>query len=168
MKNQKTMNVNKSLLVVFILHSIFSFSQNKKDVYFVLKDDNSEYAINHIMFGEKVAFINLLNKKEYEYHQKKVKDAKDKGVYHFDPESGRDNLNIKVSKLTFKILSREKKSISKCEIKKLNVVDYNWIINNSWKKIAKQPHDFKNIYFLNSIGKDNYELYKVAVTVVAH
>lgn len=32
---------------------------------------------------------------KYEYHQKKVEEAKKTGKYNFDPESGRDNLNIK-------------------------------------------------------------------------
>ena len=168
MKNQKKMNVNRGILVVFIFYSILSISQNKKNVYFELKNDNSEYAINNIMFGKKIGFINLLNKKEYEYHQKKVKEAKDRGDYYFDPASGRDNLNIKVSKLTFEIISREKKILSRCEIKKLNLVDYNWIINNSWKRIAKQPYDFKDIYFLQEIENDNYELYKVGVTILAY
>ncbi|MDO7138987.1 hypothetical protein [Algibacter lectus] len=167
MKSQEAMNVNKSLLIVFMLCSIFSFSQNKKDVFFICKNDNNEYFIAG-KFDEDRDYITVYNREEYEYHQKKVKEAKNKGEYHFDPASGRDNLNMKVSKLTFEIISREKKLLSKCEIKKLNLVDYNWIINNSWKKIAKQPCDFKNIYFLHEIKNGNYESYKVGVTIVAY
>jgi hypothetical protein len=168
MKNQKAMDVNKNILIMFMFYSIFSFSQKKLDVYFVLNDDNSEYVINSIMFNEKIIFINLLNKKEYQHYQKKVREAKEKGTYDFDLESGRDNIEINVSKLTFEIISREEKLLSKCEIEKLNLVDYNWILNNSWKKIANQPYDFKNIYFLDEIKSGNYKKYKVGVTIVAH
>lgn len=162
------MNVNKILLVVFILNFTISFSQEKKDVYFILEEVNSEYAFNKIMFDRKIGFINLYNKEEYEYHQKKVKEAKDKGEYYFDPNSGRDNLNIKVSKLTFEIISIEKSLVPKCEKKKLNLVDYNWILSNSWKKIAQQHIDFKDIYFLYETKKDYYQLFKVEVTIVSH
>src|SRR5690606_38438423 len=108
MKNLKKMNVNKIVFLIMLSHSIISFSQKKEDVYFVLEDVNSEYAINNIMYGEKIGFIILLNKEEYQYHQKKVEEAKKNGSYHFDPASGRDNLNIKVRKLTFEVLAAER------------------------------------------------------------
>ncbi|MFD0834668.1 hypothetical protein ACFQ0I_02745 [Mariniflexile aquimaris] len=167
MKNQKTMNANKFLIIFFIFQSILSFSQKKNNAFFICKYDDKDYYIAG-NFENNREYITIYNREEYEYHQKKVKEAKDKGEYYFDPASGRDNLNLKVSKLTFEIISKEKKLLSKYEIKKLNLVDYNWILKNSWKKIAKQPCDFKDIYFLNEIENENYELYKVGVTISAY
>ncbi|WP_163518136.1 hypothetical protein [Gelidibacter japonicus] len=168
MKNLKKMNVNKIVFLIMLSHSIISFSQKKEDVYFVLEDVNSEYAINNIMYGEKIGFIILLNKEEYQYHQKKVEEAKKNGSYHFDPASGRDNLNIKVRKLTFEVLAAERLKASSCEIDRLNLVDYEWILNNSWKKIAKQDYVFKDIYFLKKIDDNEYVSYKVGITIVDH
>ncbi|WP_156100636.1 hypothetical protein [Gillisia sp. Hel_I_29] len=168
MKIRKSMNANKYVSLIFILYSFVSFSQKKEDVYFVLENGSSEYTINNIMLCEKIRYINLLNKKEYEYHQKKIKEAKKNGTYYFDPESGRDNLKIKVSKLTFEIISKEEIKIKEDEIKKLNLVDYNWIQTTSWKKVAKQPVEFKDIYFLKKSNKNTYILYKVEVTIVAY
>jgi hypothetical protein len=167
MKNLKKMNVNRIVLLLVLTHSIFSFSQKKGDVYFVLKDTDKDYFIAG-NFEVNRDYITIYNREEYEYHQKKVEEAKKKDAYEFDPESGRDNLNIKVSKLIFEVISREKIEITECEIKSQNLVDYNWILNNSWKKIAKQPYDFKDIYFLYQIDKNEYLSYKVGVTVVSH
>lgn len=161
-------NVNKVVLLLVLTHSIFSFSQKKEDVYFILENDDPEYVINHLMYGEKIGFINLFNRKDYEYHQTKVKEAKNKGEYYYNPESGRDNLNIKVLKLTFKVLSRKKIRITNDYIEKLNLVDYNWILENSWKKLGNQPYDFKDIYFLYQMDQNEYISYKVGVTILSH
>ncbi|WP_027127523.1 hypothetical protein [Gelidibacter mesophilus] len=124
--------------------------------------------MSYMMFGEKIGFINLLNKKEYDYHQKKVEEAKNDGDYYFDPASGRDNLDIQVSKLTFEVMTTEEIKLSNNEIEKLNLVNYNWILNNSWKKIAREPYDFKDIYFLKHIDNNDYVKYKVGVTIIDH
>lgn len=77
-------------------------------------------------------------------------------------------MDIHVSKLTFEVLSYKKLTLTECDIKKLNVVNYDWIINNSWKKITKQTHDFENIYFLHEVGSRQFIQYKVGVTIVSH
>ncbi|QTE21313.1 hypothetical protein [Polaribacter cellanae] len=120
------------------------------------------------MHGKDIGLIILSNRKEYEYHQMKVKEAKEKGNYSFDPEGGRDNLKIKVPTLTFQVISMKEVVITDCEISRLKLIDYQWIQNNSWKKIAKQPYDFKDIYFLYKKEKNNYVSYKVGLTIVEY
>lgn len=162
------MNVNKITIFVFLLISFQSFSQKNEDVYFVVKNADPHYSISYIMYGEVIGYINLLSRKEYEIHQKKVKEAKNKGTYFYDPNSGRDSLGIKVPTLTFEIISKMKIKITDNEMSNLKLVDYNWIKLNAWKKIGKQPHDFKNIYFLYKMKNDTYTSYKVGMTIVAH
>ena len=109
MKNLKTMSVTKYIVFfIFLFSSFLSFSQKKEDVYFVMNKNNDKYIITGNL-NNLTDYITIYNRKEYEYHQKKVKEAKKKGTYYFNSESGRDNLNIHVSKLTFEIISKKKK-----------------------------------------------------------
>lgn len=160
------MNVNRIIILVFLFISFQSFSQKKEDVYLLLDKNNSEF-ITPGIFNEKLDYIDLVSRKEYEIHQKKVKEAKNKGTYFYDQNSGRDNLDSKVPSLTFEIISKRKIKITHYEMSKLKLIDYNWIKNNGWKKIGKLPHDFKDIYFLYKIEKDTYISYKVGMTLVA-
>ncbi len=98
----------------------------------------------------------------------KVKEAKKNGTYKYNPESGRDNLKIKVPTLTFEVISIKEIEISDCKLKELKIIDYNWIQNNSWKKIAKQPYNFKDIYFLYKTKNNSYISYKVELAIVAY
>ncbi|MCI2230531.1 hypothetical protein MC378_15250 [Polaribacter sp. MSW13] len=165
MKTLQTMNANKYFITIFIFYCTFSFSQKKEDVYFILKENNSQYLIT-ANFNQDLEYITLFRRKEYELHKKKVKEAKKNGIYEYNPDSGRDNLKIKVPKLTFEIISKNK--ISECEFLNLKLIDYKWILNNSWKKIAKQPYDFKDIYFLHKIKDGKYISYKVGLTIVEY
>lgn len=119
-------------------------------------------------------YITIYNRKEYEYHQKKVKEAKKKGTYYFNSERGRDNLNIHVSKLTFEIISKKKKIIEHCDFDQLKIVDYKWLLTEGWKQIngrdieTGKPLNFKDIYFLHKIDRNEYLSYKVGVTIVSH
>jgi hypothetical protein len=159
------MNAIKISILLFIFPLICS--AQLRDVYFLIEMDNLEYIIPN-RFNEKLSYISLIDKKEYEYNQKKIKEAKEKGEYYFNQESGKDNLKVKVSKLTFKIISSKKIDLTDCEISKLNLINYDWLKENSWKKIAKQSYDFKNIYFLYQIKKGVYILYNVSLTIIEH
>lgn len=168
------MNANKKILLYIIFfYSVFTFSQKKEDVYFIMDKNNNEYLITGEL-NSFTSYITIYNREEYEYHQKKVKEAKEKGKYTFDPEGGRDNLNIHVSKLTFKVKSKKKVTIRHHDFYKLKIVDYNWLLTEGWKQIngkepkTGKPLSFKDIYFLSKIDKDKYISYKVGVTVVAY
>ncbi len=168
MKNLRKMNVNKnSIFFIALFYTIFSFSQ-KKDVFFLIEKNNNKY-VNVSIFNKSLKYITLFQRKEYEQHKEKVREAKKKGTYSYNPESGRDNLKIHVPKLTFRIISKKEVKLSEEEISKLNLIDYDWITKNSWKKIAKQPSNFKNIYFLyKERGKEKKFSYKVELTMVEY
>ena len=115
MKNLEKMNVNK-LYIIFLLVPFFCFSQKEKeDVYFLLDNNHSEYILSTSQGKIKTkgqysnfGIIYLTNKKQYVVHQKKVKEAKANGTYEFDPESGRDNLNMDVFSFEFSVISKRK------------------------------------------------------------
>ncbi|WP_066222093.1 hypothetical protein [Formosa haliotis] len=168
------MNVNKKILIsIIIVLPFILFSQKQKDVYFVLNENNSEYFIPG-NFDENLEYINILGRKEYEYHQEEVRIAKKEGRYYFDPEGGRDNLNIHVPKFTFRILSKEIVELDDYDLQNLKLVDYNWFKTEGWKQIngkeldTGKPLSFKDVYFLYNISKTKYVKYKVAVTITSH
>lgn len=168
MKMQVQMNVNKIVLFALLIYSAYSFSQKKQDVYFFLDKNSDQYTLQYIMHNKDIGYINLLSRKEHEYHKKKVKEAKKKGTYRYSADSGRDNLKIKVPKLTFEVILQKKIRLNESEINQFKLINYEWIKNNSWKKIAKQPYDFKDIYFLRKESENTYISYKVALTIVAY
>jgi len=167
----KKMSVNK-LYLFFLLIPFFCFSQKEKeDVYFLLGRKNLEYVIPNnfkkIGIGD---ILNVYDKKEYEAHQKRVKEAKVNGAYEFDPESGKDNLNMNVFSFEFKVISKKKRKLNSCELNKLNLVDYAWIKENSWKPINREVYkvDFKDLYFIYKIKENEYLFYKVGITVTVN
>ncbi len=169
MKNLVKMSVTKKILLLLLFFSLFSFSQKKKDVYFMLEEGSKKYAISYIMYGEKIGMIILYDRKEYEYYQEKMKNAKSKGQYYFDPESGTDNLEINVSKIVFDIERRKKVILTDWDTYELNRVDYKWLVENAGKPLCNDcVYDFKNIYFLYPIGKDKYMSYRVYETLISH
>lgn len=166
------MNTSKLLLfMITTFCSLIVFSQEKKDVYFILNDKDSFYALSYIMYDKKEGIIILSNRKEYEYHQSKIKEAKKNGTYYFDSESGRDNLNISVSNLAFKVLKNKKIKMNDDDFYKIKMVDYNWLLTEGWKQIngkdvkTEKPLSFKDIYFLKKISIDKYVSYKVGITM---
>ena len=166
-------NKNYFLVTLLCLISFLSFSQ-KKDAYFLLDKNNPEYVIPSISGSKenllKKQFIKLKDRKEYVKHQKAVKKAKEKGTYYYDPESGTDNTGVKVSHLEYEILSKKVIQLNSSALKQKRTVDYNWILEESWKPINPRLHkvDFKNLYFLYKLKGDTYVSYKVSVIVSAH
>lgn len=162
------MNV-KIINLLFFLSNAFCFSQNKQDVYFVMDENNAKYHVSYLIQNEEIGFIFLSDRKEFEHYQKKVKQAKKNGTYFYSPESGRDNLGIYVSKFALKVKNKEQLKLGHSDLKKLRLVNYNWILSEGWKQIngkdivTGKPLSFKNIYFLHKIKKDKYISYKVAV-----
>ena len=175
MKIHTIININKFILF-FILTSFSSFSQ-KKDVYFLLNETHKEYILftspgKISVHGKYSKFknINLTNRKEYMRHQKKVKEAKKNGTYSYSPECGCDNLKMPVSSLEFSVISRKKIKLSHYDLHKLNLVDYKWIKENSWKPINRKYYkvNFKDLYFLYKISENKYVSFKVGITLSAH
>ena len=165
------MNATKISILLFLI-SFLGYSQ-KEDAYFLLDNNHSEYLLStsqgEIQYEGKYSnfgIIYLTNRKEHEAYQKKIKEAKNK----FDSVSGRDNLNMNVFSLEFSVITRENIKLKNCELHKLNLVDYNWIKENSWKPINRKLYkiDFKNLYFLYKIKENEYMRYKVAITITVN
>lgn len=167
MKPLEIMNAPIKILLALTFCSCLSFSQQKQDVYFLIDEKNPKYIIPGI-FNKSFNHINIFEREKYQYHLKSVKEAKKNGTYEYNSESGRDNLKIKVPTLTFKVISISEIKLSDCELKKLKLIDYDWLNKNSWKKIGKQPYNFKDIYFLYHTSKNEYISYKVDLTIVEY
>lgn len=169
------MNANRKniLISIFLMCSFFVFSQERKDVYFILDENDTMYFITG-QFNLNRKFITIYDREQYEYHQKKVKEAKAQGTYEWDPDSGRDNLDVHVSKLIFKVLSKKEIELDDYDIHTLKLVDYKWLNTEGWKQIngkeleTGKPLSFKDIYFLYKIDKNKYISYKVGVTITSH
>lgn len=169
MKTLELMNVNK-FCVILLLIPFFCFSQ-KKDAYFLVDKDHSEYIIpNDLNKTEISNIINIYDREKYESRQKKIKEAKVNGTYEWNPESGRSNLGAPIFSFEFKVISKEKIQITHCESHDLNLVDYDWIKKHSWKPINREVYDvnFKDLYFLLKIKEDEYISYKVGITFTVH
>ncbi len=82
---------------------------------------------------------------------------------------GIDNVKIKISSLKFRIISRTGIKLNNCELQKLNLVDYPWIKENSWKPINRKLYsvDFKDLYFIYKIKENHYIRYKVHITITS-
>lgn len=164
------MNVNRILLIIFII-PIISFSQ-KRDVYFILKDNNPEYVITtsngkftkkNVL--DKFKFIYLSFRKEFEKQQMKIEENKKKGIHY-----GISDLDSypRIPSLDFEVKSRKKIKLNHLQLTPLWLVDFEWLKKNSWKKIGKQSYDFRATYFLYKIEKDTYISYKVEMTVIEY
>ncbi|WP_417784763.1 hypothetical protein [Tenacibaculum sp.] len=67
--------------------------------------------------------------------------------------------------MSFEILRKE--TITHCDTHFLNLVNYKWIQDNSWKE--NNPNVlFKDLYFLLKIKKDEYLKLRVERTLIAY
>lgn len=167
------MNVNK-LLVLLVFIPFFSFAQKHKlDVFFLLENNNSEFIFS-TETGEINSETNLYNidnfhffrRDQYKAHkndlQKFNKKLKDLGR---NPTIEEFNQRPKLNSWDFEVISREKVTISKYKLLKLNLVDFEWLRKNSWKE--NNPNIlFKDLYFIFKIEVDTYILYKVERTII--
>lgn len=156
------MNVIKLILLLFLL-PLSSLSQEKKDAYFVIDISHEKYLIktrggnlNKAKYHKINQFI-IYDRSEYE---KDVKERK-KSEY-----TGFRSKGIPKT-LYFNVKKEEKQLLKYCEIHELKIVNYDWLIKNSWKE--NNPNVlFENLYFLFKLNKDLFIKYKVGRTIVAY
>ena len=122
----------------------------KEDVYFLLEDNHTEYFVPR-PFDKNLDYITVFSRKEYEMRKNKIEEAKRNQLYYYNPESGRDNLKIKVPKLTFKVKSSNKILLKDFEISSLKLIDFDWIfLKGVFLDIccpsAKSYHDKKSVF----------------------
>ena len=151
----------KKLLMFFLLLQPFICFSQKKDAYFIINKKSNDYILK-IRKGDldkvetkTIKQFNVYNKIEYEKFINKKKDS----LYYW---------SHKVPKtLFFKVKKIEQKLLEHCEILKLETIDYNWLIKNSWKE--NNPNIlFKDLYFLFKTGENKFLKYKVSRTIIEY
>ncbi len=162
------MSVTKKIILLLLFFSLYSFSQKKKDVYFILDSKSNKYKISYDNSEEKRAsVIYLRDEKQYLNYQKEKKEMIKAGTYEEWDEG--DNVDVGIVYKCFGIEKREKVILTDWDTYELNRVDYKWLIENAWKPLCNTcTYNFKNIYFLYPIGKDKYISYRVYETVLSH
>lgn len=155
------MNVNKFLILTLII-PLFCFSQKKKeDAYFIINKNHKEYTLGSHIIKSNFDSFSLYDRIEYNKRQEQIIKDKENGKPNYD-----HNKRL-LNTLTFRVKSKKEEVISQCDIHNLNIVDYNWLIYNSWKE---NNHNilFKDLYFLFKVEKNKYIKYKVERTVIAY
>ncbi|MGG8498156.1 hypothetical protein ACQY1Q_17280 [Tenacibaculum sp. TC6] len=158
--------VIKNFIIILYFISFVSFSQTKKDdAYFILDNNNKEYTLGNRNYTDKsYESFPIYNRKEYEKREKKIAEEKKNGTYYRLDYYG----NEIPKTLSFrKVHGSKTETINHCDIHFLNLVDYKWIRDNSWKE--NNPNIlFKDLYFLLKIDKNKYLKFKVERTVIAY
>ena len=154
--------MKKYILIIFIL-PIISFSQEKKDAYFIIDMNHGKYLIktrggslNQSDHGKIDQFI-IYNRFEYE------KDVKERKENEFIGFRGKDIPKT----LYFNVKKEKKQELEYDELQKLRKVNYSWIKNNTWKENNSNIL-FKNLFFLFKNKNNIYIKYKVVRTIVAY
>ncbi|MEE4001306.1 hypothetical protein V1T75_13260 [Tenacibaculum sp. FZY0031] len=164
------MNVIKLTFYLFLV-SIVSFSQtNKIDAYYILNDNHKDYILKTNKISKikgvknytNISTFKFYDRKLYEERQEKIKKDKKEGEF-----KGYIYYDQLIETMVFSKAYNNKISyINHCDTHFLNLVDYDWLIQNSWKE--NNPNIlFKDLYFLLRIEKDKYLKFKVVRTVIA-
>ncbi|QTE21319.1 hypothetical protein [Polaribacter cellanae] len=162
------MSVNKFIL--FFLLPLACVSQTTNyDAYFILNKSHSDYVVAYQGYKlnkenlNGISTIYLYDRKQYEKRQKYVERDKKKGTYN----DSKFFQYKRPSESVFNVIEKEKDTIIHCDIHQLNIVNYDWIIRNTWKE--NNPNIlFKNLFFLYKLEKGKFIKLKVARTVTAH
>lgn len=163
------MNVSK-IIKILLIFPFFCFSQDKeKDAYFILNENHKKYTLgnyinksNFSSFGLNDSF-SLYDRVEFNIRQKKVAQEKKEGKYNKFKYWGIQIPNTS----TYTVISDKKEVVNHCDIHNLNIINYDWLIKNSWKE--NNPNIlFKDLYFLIKTENNEFIKYKIARTVIAY
>lgn len=166
------MTVNKFLLIM-VLMPFLCFSQEiKPDVYHILNDNNPKYVYKFSSLKNdaknkykkdylRVSLFKLFNRKDYEDREKLINKDKKNGTYSFF-----NNYPI-IPSHAFEVEKMNKLKISDCQINKLKIINFEWLIKNSWKENNQNIH-FNKLFFLLKVDDENtYIKYEVVRTIIA-
>lgn len=128
----------------FLFVSLSVFSQ-QKDVFFILNENHSEYVIKNNLEKD-ISVFRLVGRKELEELK----------------ENPRESYGLE-----YRVIKKRSVSLGFKELNNLNLVDYNWILKESWKPINRNVYKvkFRNLYFLQKSENNNYFIYKVSITI---
>lgn len=163
------MNVTKLFIYLFIV-PFLGFSQTKNDdAYYILDVNNLRYVITsrsgkevkNVVDKERMGYFKFYKRDEYEKRKQQIKKDKEEGkfIWYQDYQI--------IETLSFDKRSNSKVThINHCDTHFLNLVNYDWLVQNSWKQ--NNPNIlFKNLYFLLKLEKDKYLKFKVNRTLIA-
>lgn len=150
------------LILLFSINPFLCYSQSKdQDAYFLLNKDHKEYKLIISEYESKITQFGLYNRKQYENREELIEKNKKEGKNVLYSSYKRPSSQL------FRIEGNKKEIITYCNLEKLNIINYKWIIKNSWKE--NNPNIlFKDLYFILKIEKDKYVIYKVSRTIIAY
>ncbi|CAM1363957.1 hypothetical protein [Tenacibaculum xiamenense] len=158
------MNVIRFKLTIITF--LFSFLSNAQtindDAFYILDKKHKDYILKPNVINNKTSKFRLYNRTEYENREKKIlRDKKEGTFYNYQ-------LYKRPKELIFrKVYGSKIEYIKSYDINSLNLVDYKWLQNNSWKE--HNPNIlFKDLYFLLKVDNDKYLKVKVKRTVIAY
>ena len=159
----------KLIIALFFLSSILYSQTKNDDAYYILDINNSEYIITSsggkdvkdIEAKEKMKYFKFYSRSAYEERKQQIKKDKKEGKFY-----GNQYYQILENLVFREVNNSNVTSINHCETHFLNLVDYDWLVKNSWKQ--NNPNVlFKDLYFLLKIKKDEYLKFKVERTLIA-
>ncbi|WP_299107174.1 hypothetical protein [uncultured Tenacibaculum sp.] len=136
----------------------FQDAQTKNDdAYYILNENHKEYVLRTNRTGR----FNLYNRVEYEKREQQVLKDKKEGKFH------NYQFYKRPQELIFnKVYGSKVEAINHCDTHFLNLVNYKWIQDNTWKENNSNVL-FKDLYFLFRVEKDKYLKFKVVRTAIA-
>ncbi|MFT0156018.1 hypothetical protein [Tenacibaculum ascidiaceicola] len=151
----------KLIITLFFFSSILYSQTNNDDAYYILNENHEEYILKTNGKNNKISRFSLYNRIEYEKREQQVlKDKKEGKFYNYQ-------LYKRPQEFIFsKVYGSKVETINHCDTHFLNLVNYEWLVQNSWKQ--NNPNIlFKDLYFLLKVEKDKYLKFKVRRTVIA-
>lgn len=152
--------INFSVLLFFV--TFYNFSQTKdNDAYFILDEKDIEYKLIITKYKSEIIMFSIYNRKQFEEREKLIEKDKKKGTYNELNEYNKPHSYL------FRVKNKNREVIDSCKFQELNIVNYKWLINNSWKE--NNPNIlFKDLYFLIETSRNVFVKYKVQRTVIAN
>lgn len=154
--------INHNLFTIFILFSFILNAQTKNDdAYYILNENHKEYVLRTNKKNSKISRFSLYNRVEYEKREQQVLKDKKEGKFH------NYQFYKRPQELIFnKVYGSKVEAINHYDTHFLNLVNYKWIQDNTWKENNSNVL-FKDLYFLLRVEKDKYLKFKVVRTVIA-
>jgi len=151
----------KLIITLFFLSSILYSQTKNDDAYYILNENHKDYILRTTGEDTNISMFSLYDRIEYEKREEQIKKDKKEGKFNSYQFYKRPQEFIFI-----KIYGSKVDIINHCDTYFLNLVDYDWLIQNSWKE--HNPNIlFKDLYFLLKVEKDKYLKFKVRRTVIA-
>lgn len=151
----------KLIITLFFLSSTLYSQTKNDDAYYILNENHKDYILRTTGENTNISMFSLYDRIEYEKREEQIKKDKKEGKFNSYQFYKRPQEFIFI-----KIYGSKVDIINHCDTHFLNLVNYKWIQDNTWKE--HNPNIlFKDLYFLLKVEKDKYLKFKVRRTVIA-